>query len=56
MPTQAVGHLIGVINGIDFGLSRLLANISQEGMEQIVFASVENITEDIGMECYYLLS
>ncbi len=50
VPVQAVGHLIGVINGIDFGLSLLVANISQFGMEQMVSAKIHNITGDIGKD------
>ncbi|XP_055948498.1 hemicentin-1-like isoform X2 [Argiope bruennichi] len=47
MPSEAVGHLIGVINGVDFGLSKLFANITQYGMEQTVSADIQNITPAI---------
>ncbi|GFS46965.1 hemicentin-1 [Trichonephila inaurata madagascariensis] len=55
MPTQAVGHLIGVINGVDFGLSKLFANISQFGMEQTVSADVQNITSEIASKMKFLI-
>ncbi|XP_035222665.1 hemicentin-1-like isoform X3 [Stegodyphus dumicola] len=48
-PVQAKGHLIGVINGIDFGLSKLSANITQSGMEFLVSADIQNITEEIAV-------
>lgn len=44
--------MIGVVNGIDFGLSKLTANMSQVGMEQMVLARIENVTEDIGTKIF----
>ncbi|GFT31287.1 hemicentin-1 [Nephila pilipes] len=55
MPTQAIGHIVGVINGVDFGLSKLFANISQFGMEQTVSADVQNITSEIASRMKFLI-
>ncbi|XP_054713925.1 hemicentin-1-like [Uloborus diversus] len=47
LPIQAFGHLIGAINEIDFGLSKMVANVTQVGMVQTTSAYIQNITEEI---------
>lgn len=47
-PVEAIGHLIGVINGVDFGPSKMTSNITQFGMEQTISTDIQNIPVQIG--------
>nr|XP_042899314.1 hemicentin-1 isoform X1 [Parasteatoda tepidariorum] len=55
LPSQAAGHLIGILNGIDFGLSMFTANVSRSGLKHVVIGNIENITDDIADEMRVLI-
>ncbi|KAG8182020.1 hypothetical protein JTE90_013951 [Oedothorax gibbosus] len=46
-PVAAIGHLIGIINEVDFGPSKMISNITQFGMEQTVSTDIQNIPVQI---------
>ncbi|GIY13520.1 hypothetical protein CDAR_68362 [Caerostris darwini] len=55
MPLETYGHIIGVINGMDLGPSKLFANITQFGMEQTVSADIHNMTPEMANWMRFLI-
>uniref|UniRef100_A0ABM0M4D4 Hemicentin-1-like n=1 Tax=Saccoglossus kowalevskii TaxID=10224 RepID=A0ABM0M4D4_SACKO len=55
-PADAVGNVIGEINGIDFGIARLYANITRDGNSKRVHAKIYDIPESVGYWMRKLIS
>lgn len=48
LPVNAVGNLLGVINGQDIGLSPIFVNTTQTGEKTTVVATIGNIPYEVG--------